>query len=271
MKESTEVSVIIPTHNHAHFLPKTLSSVREQAYDNYEVIVVDNGSTDDTRRVVENIKWQALRYVYQEDSGSAAGSRNTGIRLAKGEYIAFLDSDDVWYKDKLTKVMDIFKQNPEIGLVCNDEYCRKGDKLVSYLKYGPDEPGMFEKLLFFGNRLSGSGTTVKREWLIRVGCFDESKKYIHVEDYDLWLKLAKAGCRFYFLNQPLGEFILHDSNLSNDITTQMANARQVMKKHFFVYENRYVPKFCYLFIKAYMRSYYSQILRYAQGTKGRKG
>lgn len=270
MNSSPKISVVIPTHNHAHFLPKTLDSVRAQTYQDYEVILVDNGSTDKTRELIGQVKWERLRYFYQNDTGSAASPRNTGIRLARGEYVAFLDSDDVWYKEKLKKVMDIFLREPEIDLICNDEYCRKEGKIVSYLKYGPNEADMYEKLFFCGNRLSGSGTVVKKALLLKVGGFDESKKYVHVEDYDLWLKLAKIGCRFYFLNEPLGEFVLHDRNLSHDITTQMHNLRNVLIKYYFSYEKRLQPVYIYNFIKTYLKTYYSQFLRYRQGKEGRK-
>lgn len=267
MNRNPKVTVVIPTHNHAHFLSRTIKYVQSQVYDDYEVVVVDNGSTDNTKEVIDKFGWNKLRYFYQDNTGSAAGPRNTGIRLSKGEYIAFLDSDDVWYKDKLEKVMDVFNNNPDIGLVCNDEYVRKGDNIITRLRYGPYEPDMYEKLLFFGNRLSGSGTTVKKHLLFQAGCFDESKKFVHVEDYDLWLRLAKIGCKFFFLNEPLGEYILHDNNLSYDITTQMRNLRNVILKHYFSYKNRKKPRYLYLFLKAYLRTYYIQLLRYKDKEK----
>ncbi|MCX5696595.1 MAG: glycosyltransferase [Candidatus Omnitrophica bacterium] len=270
MEANPKVSVIIPTHNHALFLSKALDSVRNQTYEDYEVILVDNGSTDQTKELISKIKWEKLLYVYQDDTGSAAGPRNTGIRLAKGDYVAFLDSDDIWYKEKLNKVMDIFLKNPEIDLVCNDEYCRKDGKIVSYLKCGPSEPDMYEKLFFNGNRLSGSATVVKKAPLLKASGFDENKKYVHVEDYELWLRLAKLGCKFYFLNEPLGEFVLHDRNLSYEITKQMQNLRNVLIKHYFSYEKKMDPNYIYLFIKTYLKTYYSQLIRYKQGAKDRR-
>lgn len=263
------LSVIIPTHNHAHFLPRTINCVRNQTFNDYEVIVVDNGSTDNTRQIIESMEWDKLRYIYQKNSGSAAGSRNTGLRLAKGKYIAFLDSDDIWYASKLAKVMDVFLSDPEIDVICNDEKLRVGDKITSYLKYGPYENSMFEKMLFFGNRLSGSATTVKRELMLKIGGFDESKKYVHVEDYDAWLSLAKLGCRFYFINEPLGEYVLHDSNLSYEIGRQMHNLRNVLLKQYMSFKDNKRPFHLYLFIRAYAITYLRQLRRYLQYLKAK--
>lgn len=267
MTADPKVSVIIPAHNHAHFLRRTLNSVKGQTYDDYEVIVVDNGSTDNTREAIESFGWDRVRYFYQNDTGSAAGPRNTGIRASRGSFVAFLDSDDIWYRDKLERVMGLFKNDPDIGLVCNDEFVTKEGNVISRLRYGPYEKDMYEKLLFSGNRLSGSGTTVKKDFLLKAGCFDESRSFVHVEDYELWLRLARIGCRFFFLNEPLGEYTLHDKNLSYDVTTQMRNLRNVICAHYFKYEKRHHPGYACMFIRAFARSYYTQLLRYKNREK----
>lgn len=262
-----DVSVVIPTHNHAHFLPQTLESVKKQTYAQFEVIVVDNGSTDNTRDVISRLQWDKLRYCYRENSGSAAAPRNTGIAMARGEFVAFLDSDDVWYKDKLSKVMEVAQRNPGIDVICNDEYIRENGSLGAYLSYGPAEPEMFETLLFKGNRLSGSATTVRTTSLRAAGGFDERKKFVHVEDYELWLRLAKAGANFYFLKESLGEYVIHDTNLSHDITLHMKNLRNVLLEHFGSFEKKLHPRYAAMFCECYAKTYYSQFLRYMKKRK----
>ena len=120
MISSPKVSVIIPTHNHAHFLPKCLESVKTQTYSDYEIIVINNGSTDNTEEVIKRFGWNNLRYHYQQDTGSVASPRNTGIRLARGKYVAFLDSDDLWYPEKLRKTMRILEESPDIDILSHD-------------------------------------------------------------------------------------------------------------------------------------------------------
>ena len=107
------ISVVVATHNHAHFLPECLSSIKSQTYTNYELIVVDNGSNDNTKEVVENFAWDKLNYCYQRDTGSVAGPRNTGIRLSKGKYVAFLDSDDLWHSQNLKKTMEVLEKDSD--------------------------------------------------------------------------------------------------------------------------------------------------------------
>lgn len=240
-----KVSVVIGTHNHAHFLPECLRSVKEQDYDDYEVIVVDNGSTDDTKNVVDKLAWGKLRYSYQQDTGSIAGSRNTGIHLAKGEYIAFLDSDDLWYKQKLERVMKIFNEHPGIDLITHDLFIRKNGRLSGIGKVGPGSKNMFKKLLFYENCIAGSATTVKRDILIKIGGFDERKEFMNAEDYEAWMKIAYLKKNFYFLNECLGEYRIHNSNVSHNLAVTCPNEINVIKKHFKNYKSNNLVKYLF--------------------------
>lgn len=212
-----KVSVIIGTHNHAHFLPDCLNSIKGQTYKDYEVIVVDNGSTDNTKDVVEKYDWGKTRYHYQADTGSIAGSRDTGIRLAKGEYVAFLDSDDVWYEQKLEKIMEVFVKHPEIDIISHDVLVTKNGKPDQIAKAGPQTRDMFEQLLFFGNCLSGSATVVKEKAIIEGGGFGNNKNFFLIEDYETWLRLAYQKKVFSFMNECLGEYRMHGTNLTYKI------------------------------------------------------
>ena len=114
-----KVSVIIPSYNRANLIERSVRSVLNQTYKNIEVIVIDDGSKDNTEEIVKAINDERLRY-YKQENGGAAKARNNGVSLATGEYIAFHDSDDVWREDKLMKQMSFLKENPIYGMVyCN--------------------------------------------------------------------------------------------------------------------------------------------------------
>ncbi|MDD5617768.1 MAG: glycosyltransferase [Candidatus Omnitrophica bacterium] len=236
MDQNPKVSVIIPTHNHVHFLPECLASVKSQTYQDYEVIVINNGSTDSTEELIQNLKWDKLRYYYQNDTGSVAGPRNTGIKMSLGEYIAFLDSDDVWYEQKLEKVMQVFQKHPETDIVSHDLWEVENKQKVRILTGKQDRPDMFEQFLLCGNCVCD--VVIKRNSLNQLGGFDESKDFVHVEDYELWLRMAYLHKKFYFLNECLGEYRKHSSNLSNDFNSVFKNEINVIKKHFKNYKGK---------------------------------
>ena len=122
MNKSPFFSVVIPTYNCADFLKRALSSVFVQTYQNFEVIVVDNSSTDNTEDVLNSFDDKRLTVKNVNNNGIIAHSRNKGIKNAIGDWIAFLDSDDVWNSDKLMKVKNAIKQNPKVILICHDEW-----------------------------------------------------------------------------------------------------------------------------------------------------
>ena len=230
-----KVSVVIATHDHAHFLPDCLNSVRAQTYKDYEVILVDNGSKDNTKEVVKRLTWDKLKYFYQEDTGSVAGPRNTGLKHSSGKYVSFLDSDDLWYPEKLSKAMKVFNDHADADIVSHELLETVEGKASRVLKVGPGSDNMFE-LLLQGNRLLGSATTIKRSVLMEVNGIDESKCFVHVEDYETWLRLAHMGKKFYFIHETLGEYRVHKKNLSHDYERAFNNERNVLIKHFASYK-----------------------------------
>jgi len=266
-----KVTVIIPTHNHAHFLPECLASVRMQSYKDYEVIVIDNGSTDNTKDIIRQLSWDKLKYHYQDDTGSVAGPRNTGIRLANGEYVAFLDSDDLWYEKKLEKIIGFLFSNPWVDIISHDLFLTRQGKEKKLLKCGPLKKDMF-KFLLIRNPLLGSATVVKRNLMLEVGGFNESKDYVHAEDSEVWLRIAYLKKNFYFFNEPLGEYRVHSSNLSHDFERVLLNEKNVIHKHFkklnskipfhgyFLYINRLSKIHANLGIQCFFRKRYAESL-----------
>lgn len=179
------VSVIIPTYNRSKLLNRALGSVFKQTYKNFEVIVADDGSTDQT---VHNLELHPhLTLIHKENQG-VSKARNTGLEHAKGELIAFLDSDDEWKPKKLEKQVKFFEENPEAVICQTDEtWIRNGKHLNPMKKHEKRGGWIFEQCLPLCI-VSPSAVMMKRKLFDLVGNFDES--FPACEDYDLWLRVA---------------------------------------------------------------------------------
>lgn len=229
------VSVVIPTYNHAHFLGRALQSVLDQTRSRWEALVVDNHSQDNTDDVVRSFGDPRIRLLKIKNHGVIAASRNLGMREAKGEWVAFLDSDDCWYPRKLETLMATAEAEDSYDVLSNDELMvdmKTGARKV--LRYGPYQKEFYRVLLVEGNRLSPSATLVRRDFLVRHDlAFDESQDYVTVEDYDFWLNLARAGARFKFINEVLGEYLVHDASSSARLSRHLENGETLLHDHVF--------------------------------------
>ncbi len=219
------VSVIIPTYNHAEFLRQALRSVCEQSFTNWEAIVVNNYSEDDTVAVVESFGDERIRLENFHNHGVIAASRNRGIALARGRYLAFLDSDDVWYPDKLTKCMRCFEDG--VDLVAHGLHTIGGGDRDIYC--GPAARATFDALLDNFNCITPSATVVRKDVAVSVGCFPEDESYVTAEDYYFSLKLAQAGVGMRFLREILGGYRVHEGNMSVASLRQMHASLNVFK------------------------------------------
>lgn len=199
MVSMPKVSVIIPTYNRAAFLEEAIESVLSQDYKDFELIVVDDGSTDETRDIVGRHS-ESVVYLYQDNKGVSC-ARNTGIRNSFGEYIAFLDSDDKWLPKKLYSQASFFSCNP-YALICHTEeiWIRRGVRVNPMKKHKKYSGMIFEKVLPLCI-ISPSSVMMKRELLFDgIGFFDEGLPAC--EDYDLWLRIA-ARHPIYLIETPL--------------------------------------------------------------------
>ncbi len=186
----TAVSVIIPTFNRALKTARAVSSVLYQRFKDYEIIVVDDGSTDDTKEVLRQFR-DGIRCVVHEENRGVSAARNSGIRAAKASLIAFLDSDDYWLPDKLRVQKRFFDENPDAGICQTEEIWIRNKRRVNPRKRHLKPSGdIFDASLSLC-LVSPSAVMVKRTLLHEVGLFDE--KLPACEDYDLWLRIA---CRY---------------------------------------------------------------------------
>lgn len=230
---SPRVSIVVPAWNAERFIARTLATVAAQTFRDFEVIVVDDGSSDDTKLVVDRfLEGHGLsgRCIRQENK-KIAGARNAGIRAASAGLVSFLDHDDLWFPDKLERVMAEFDADPNVDLVCHHENVVKNGEFVRVSRNGPWVENMYERLLFEGNALSPSAVTVKKARLFEAGLFREDPEFNTVEDYDLWMRLAKI-CRMRFLDEILGEYQLVERGASNRIVYHNTNLERLLRDHF---------------------------------------
>ncbi len=211
-------SVIIPTYNQSQYLEKALSSVINQKYNNFEIIVIDNYSVDKTEEIVKKFKNNKIKYLKKKNYGVIGLSRNEGIKISTGEWIAFLDSDDIWYENKLEEINKFLQINSNVDVITNDEkIININTNRKSIWKYGPYSKDFYKKLLSEGNCLSTSATLVKRSFIYNNNIFfSEKKDFATVEDYDFFLNLALKNARFSFFHKVLGEHLFHDQSESSN-------------------------------------------------------
>ena len=175
-------SIIIPTYNNSDFLKKAISSVENQTEKNYELIVIDNNSTDETSKIIQNCEVKNLIYEKINNSGIIAKSRNLGIKISKGDWLIFLDSDDLIYENKLYFLNK--NLNNKFDLVCNAEKIINLDNNnVKIWRYGPLEVNMYKKMLINGNRFSTSASAIKKDFILKNKVFfNENKDFVTAED-----------------------------------------------------------------------------------------
>ena len=230
MNTSPLVSIVIPTYNHASMLQRALATVVEQTYQNWNAIVVNNFSTDNTLEVVAAFNDPRIQCVNFRNNGVIGASRNEGIALATGTYVAFLDSDDTWFPTKLEKCVEILESGSD--LVCHAEYWIDESGKSRLVAYGPSEAATHHNLIYKGNRISTSATVVRAALLKEVHGFDVAPELISTEDYDLWIRLAAKSDKFAFISEPLGEYHRHDNNVSANIEKHLAAELALLAKHF---------------------------------------
>tara|TARA_B100000401_G_C52802808_1_gene719466 strand:- start:1349 stop:2251 length:903 start_codon:yes stop_codon:yes gene_type:complete len=214
-KTNTLVSIVVPTYNHSIYLKRALESIINQTYENWEVIVIDNHSTDNTFEVVANFKNNRIKYLKVHNKGIIAISRNIGIKSANGEWIAFLDSDDWWTRDKLE--ICIQSINEKVDFIYHDlEIIANNSRIFSRKKIKSrklKKPVLID-LLTEGNAIGNSSVLVRKKFLDEINGIDESKELVAAEDYNTWLRIAKLTDQFVYLKKRLGYYLVHDQSVS---------------------------------------------------------
>lgn len=230
-----KVSVIIPAYNQADFLGLTLQSVLSQTYKDFECIIIDDGSTDNTRGVLDDYHDKRIRYLYQDNKGLAS-ARNTGIKNASGKYLHFLDSDDLIYPYFLERMVEIIDSDNKVDiLLCAWELIDEEGKVISG-KIGPPEIGNLIEDLILQNLFPVHAAITRRELFENLGSFDE--KLSALEDWDLWLRAAIKGFNFRTLDIVGVKYRRHKDAMTLDIKRMLDNSI-LFKENFYNYNPDY--------------------------------
>lgn len=232
MKNRPLYSIVIPTYNRAQELKRALNSIIRQTYNNYEIIVCDDGSTDHTKEIVAGFDGKTqITYLWQQNWGGPARPRNKGIKQAKGEWICFLDSDDWWYPHKLEVVHKHLKHS-DIIYHDLDIYTPKGKKTFFRLRGQPLNKPVFVDLMTRKYMLFNSSVVAKKSIIDEAGGLTEDRSLISVEDYDLWLKISLLTNRFTYIRKTLGAYWKGDSNLTEVSKKQIERLQTFYSKYF---------------------------------------
>ncbi|MCL4871765.1 MAG: glycosyltransferase [Anaerolineae bacterium] len=221
------VSIIIPTYNRSHLLSQTLASVLAQTYTPLEIIVVDDGSTDETLTMLAQYEGRIL-LVTQANQGVAA-ARNHGTRIAKGHYLTFLDDDDLIEPTKIARQVALFQRQPELGLVhCGYYLSDKDGQLRDKVWLWPQADTL--RQLICRNFIWSGAPLIRRDSLQAVGEYDS--QLTNGQDWDLWLKLALAGVPFAVIPQPLGTYRLQPDSMVTNLTRLQNAVLTVLERAF---------------------------------------
>jgi glycosyltransferase involved in cell wall biosynthesis len=225
-----KVSVIIPTHNRAHVIQRALHSVLHQTYENLEVIVVDDASTDNTAEIIHSLDDKRIIFLRQETCQGAAAARNAGIHHATGEYIAFQDSDDEWLNQKLEKQMAVMLHSSDAVGVVYSGFLRFEDKSAKYFPSKQVKPksGSILRPLLSGNFVTTQAVVIRKECLLKSGLFDEQLP--RLQDWELFLRLAKFY-EFVCVDEPLLIAFHSRQSITADSSLFQTALKILLEKH----------------------------------------
>ena len=224
-------SVILPTFNRAKFIEKAVNSVVNQNYLNWELIIVDNFSDDNTQQIIKKFKDKRIKYVKFKNNGIIAKSRNYGIKLSNGNYLAFLDSDDWWYENKLSNISNLIKKNSCDLIYHNMHIKYQHSFLKKKIKYTRKLNNPYLDLINFGPAFATSSVVLKKNLFFKIDLFNEEKNYLAWEDFDAWLRFAKNLNTFYFIKKFLGCTHVGNHSFSNDYSIKKKNLLSIKKKY----------------------------------------
>lgn len=231
ISDRQNVSVIIPTYNYGRFIERAIRSVLNQTYQDYEIIVVDDGSTDNTEDVVKRIGNDRIRYINHVTNKGGNAARNSGIRAATGEYIAFLDSDDEWLPEKLDKQIHLFANSAEmVGLIYTGLNVIDVTNNKPLYQELPESRGHIFNLLLTGNYITGGGSSamIKRECFESVGFFDETLP--SGQEWEMILRISEKY-EVDFIGEPLVNYYVHGANTDSNPEKVIRGQELILSSH----------------------------------------
>ncbi|MCF8107519.1 MAG: glycosyltransferase family 2 protein [Desulfohalobiaceae bacterium] len=250
------VSIVMPAYNAQDYIEYSIESVLNQTYKNYELIVVNDGSTDNTKKIIEKFK-NDIKIVSQANLGLRA-ARNEGIKKSTGIYVSFIDADDVWYPHKMEKQIELIDDNTSVLHASGNLINEFNDIIKKNIK-GFRGDFSFSQLLE-GNKVLISSVLVKRQHLFNVGLFDQTNR-LPLEDYQLWLSLFASGYTFKYMDQILFEYRVHSKNMSQDQKLMLLGKIYALQSNYSNYNQLYNNEFFFAYKKSLSETY-KQLLRH---------
>lgn len=227
---NSTISVILPTYNRAHILKRSVESVLAQTYKNFELIIVDDGSTDNTKELVNSFSDPRLRYIKHEKNLGLAASRNTGIKEARGKLIANQDSDDIWFPQKLEKEIAAFRDaDADVGIVYSrlkKEFSKDKIELIPSDKQKPKQ-GNLHKALLEKNFITMQSALARKK------CFEEEmfdKSLPALQDWDLWIRISKKW-KFKYIPEVLCHAFVSEDSITKKRGMRAKARKMIFEKH----------------------------------------
>lgn len=226
------VSVVLPTYNRAHLLPRAIRSVLDQTYTDFELIVVDDGSVDDTPTVMEAFTDERIRYIRYVPNRGANAARNVGIRAARGPFIAFQDSDDDWFPEKLERCMAAWEDAiPGVGVVYSGYWKymdAKGNRMYIPFDWVKQREGWIHDELLRNNFVTTQAAVVRKE------CFDRSGYWLEglpgKQEWELFLRISR-DYQFKYIDEPLLNSRFTEGGISNNRTGIYRSMERILELH----------------------------------------
>jgi cellulose synthase/poly-beta-1,6-N-acetylglucosamine synthase-like glycosyltransferase len=222
-----KVAVVMPAYQAAAEIGDAIGSVLNQTVTDWQLVVVDDGSTDETAAVAESFADPRVAVVRREHCGLPAAGRNAGIAASSSELVAFLDADDLWHPEKLRRQLALLRERPDVGLVYTLADALRGDRREAVASATPEGDAL--AALVLGNPIHNSSVVVRRELLERVGPLDEDPALRGTEDYELWLRLA-CETAFACVHEPLTTYRRRPGGLGSDATRMERGALVALRK-----------------------------------------
>ncbi len=241
------ISVIIPTYNRGHLINRAIQSILNQSYKDFEIIVVDDGSIDNTKEVIESFRDERIRYIHYKENKGANAARNIGIRAAKGDYIAFQDSDDEWLPQKLEKQIKILKDAPsDVGLVYTSFWRIMNDRRL-YIPPKEIKPkeGYIHINLLKGNFISTQTMLLRKECFEKAGMFDENLP--RLQDWDMVIRLSKHYL-IRIIDMPMVNSYYTSESISENSSSLVRAYKMILSKYRDDFENNNLVSKYYYFL-----------------------
>lgn len=220
------VSIIIPSYNHEKYIKETIESIVNQTYKNIELIVIDDGSKDNSVRIIQELSNKyGFIFLHRPNKG-LSGTLNEGIKLSKGKYFAGCASDDIYALDKIEKQVSFMENNPDYGM-CYGKVIKFDENTKTKIEIKNPKSGFVFDALLFGTFIPAVTQFIRKDVFNDIGLFDEK---LYIEDWDMWLRIAKKY-KIGYVNEYLAYYRQHETNISNKISEMFESEKQILEKY----------------------------------------